>query len=258
MTRIVNYDTWLALLQLVNVQQNGQIPPSVFNTWYNEVNKQLFKDLADEFQTSQVRSDLLSPFISFRLVPIAAQPGQNWGLCPYPPDYEYFIGANMLTQKQEDECFSDSRLPIIDSDGKSRKYIDSDFAEMAVNYVGANIEESQVQLIDAQRWPACMTHKTKGPTLAAPKMMQFSGGFKVAPKGIVSALVYYLHTPAESVFSGTISAQDIFIYNSGASTQLEWSVQVLPKFLAMLQKKYAAYIGDQVMYQMGENENKTT
>lgn len=258
MTRINNYDTWLALLQLVNVQQNGQIPPSVFNKWYNEANRQLFMELAKQFQTNQVGADLLSPFLSIKLVPITPQMGQNWGLAAYPADYEYFVNAMVLTQQQEDECFSDSNLPNIDQDGKSKRYTDPDLAKMAQNYAGANIVEQQLQLIDAQRWSACLTHKTKGPTLTNPKMTQFNSGFKVAPKGGVSILLQYFHTPAESVFSGTVSTDDIFIYNPLASTQLEWSSQVLPKFLAILQKKYAAYIGDEKMYQMGENEHRNT
>ena len=257
MTVINNNTTRLALLQLVNVQQNGQIPPTVFNTWYNEVNKLVFKDLAEQFQLNQVMSDLLMPFRKVKLIQLVAQPGQNWSLLIVPADYQYFVGASVLTQKQEDECFSDSNLPLIDNDGKSRKYVDPDFAQMVINYAGANIEEGSCQLIDAQRWQSCTTHKTKGPTLKSPKMTQFDKGFKVAPKGGVSVLLYYLSTPMESIFNYTISNQDIPIYVPGTSQQLEWSDQVLPRFLAELQKKYAVYIGDSSMYQTGENDKKT-
>ena len=257
MTVINNYQTWLALLQLVNVQQNGQIPPTVFNGWYNEVNKLVFKDLAEQFQLNQVLSDLLMPFRKAKLIQLLAQPGQNWSLLVVPDDYQYFVSASVLTQKQEDECFKDSNLPLIDGDGSAQKYTDPDFAQMAINYAGANIEEGLCQLIDAQRWPTCTTHKTKGPTLKSPKMTQFDKGFKVAPKGGVSLLLYYLSTPQDSIFNYTISNQDIAIYVPGTSQQLQWSDQVLPRFLAELQKKYAAYIGDNGMYQMGENDKKT-
>lgn len=244
-------------MQLVNVQQNGQIPPSVFNTWYNEVNKQVFKEMAEEFQTSQVLSDLLSPFTKYALLPVTAQAGQNWGLLSYPSDYEYFIGATILTQKQEEECFSISNLPIIDGDGKSRKYVDPDFAAMAVAYAGSNNEEGTLRLIDQMRWASCLSHPTKGATIKSPKALQYGTGFKIAPKGVVSVILSYLSTPQDSIFAYTISADDIAIYNSAGSQQLQWSDQVLPRFLAELQKKYAAYIGDSQMYQMGDNDKKT-
>lgn len=254
MTVINNYDTWIALMQLVNVQQNGQIPPSVFNKWYNEVSDWYFKKLAEEYQTAQVQSDLLSPFVKAVNVPVVMQPGYSWGLCNYPSDYEYFLSAQLLRQEVENTCFYNKELPIIDGDGASKKYTDPDFAQMTINFAGANVVERSLQLIDTQRWSSCLNHTTKGPTWDSPKMTQFQGGFRVAPKGISSIVLYYLKTPVQSVFNYTISADDIAIYTPGTSVQLEWSVQVRPVFLAELQKKYAAYVGDSTMYQMADND----
>lgn len=250
MTAINNYDTWLAIQQLVNVQQNGQIPPSVFNTWYNEVNLGLFKKFAEEFSTNQVMNDLLSPFQKRVNILVGNVMGQNWGLANYPLDYEYFISSSILRQKEEDTCFLSSDFPVIDGNGKSKKYTDPDFSQMKVNYAGANIEENQLNLIDSQRWASCLTHPTKGPTWTDPKMTQFSGGFRVSPKGITSMVLAYLSTPVQSVFNYTISADDIAIYVPGTSVQLQWSVQALPFFLVELQKKYAAYVGSPEMFQM--------
>lgn len=253
MTTINNYTTWQALLQLVNVQQNGQIPPTVFNMWYNEVNKEVFKELANLYQANQVMSDLLSPFSSISLLQVVSQSGQNFGLCKYPSDYQYFVGSNVLTQLQEDECFKNSDFPIIDDDGKAQRYTDPDYAQLAINYAGANTEEGQAQLVDSQRWASCLTHKTKGPTLAAPKILQFQGGFRVAPKGVASMVLYYLKTPKDSVFAYTVSNQDILIYDASNSTQLEWSDQVQPWFLAILVKKYGLYINSDSIMKMGDD-----
>lgn len=262
MTTINNYNTWQALLQLVNVQQNGQIPPSVFNTWYNEVSKWLFKKLAEEYQLNQVMSDLLSPYLVPVNVLITDQPGENWGLAAYPSDYQYFQSASILRQRDEEQCCLKMKdqgvpYPIIDGDGKAKKFEDEDFAQLKVKFAGENVEERTLQLIDTQRWTNCLNHTRKKPTWKDPKMTQFNRGFKVSPKGLTSIVLYYLKTPKESVFNYTISAQDILIYDSSTSVQLEWSDQVLPIFLAELQKKYAAYIGDEKMYQMGENDKKS-
>lgn len=256
MTVINNYQTWLALLQLVNVQQNGQIPPSVFNTWYNEVSDWLFKKLAEDFQLNQVMSDLLSPYLVPVNVIVADQTGQNWGLAAYPADYQYFANAAILRQREEEHCFMREELPIIDGDGKAKKFTDPDIAQMKIQFAGANVEESPVQLIDTGRWNNCLAHRKKKPTWKEPKITQYNAGFKVSPKGINALLLTYLKTPRKSVFNYTISAQDILIYDALTSVQLEWSDQVLPIFLPELQKKYAAYVGDDKLYQMGENDKK--
>lgn len=250
MTVINNYQTWLAIQQLVNTQQNGQIPPSVFNTWYNEVSLGLFKKFAEEYQLNQTMSDLLSPFIKPVNVLVSNITGQNWGLAVYPGDYEYFLNAAILRQEEEDTCFCNKDFPIIDGNRKSQKFTDPDFAQMKINFAGANVEERTLTLIDTQRWSSCLNHYTKKPTWKDPKMTQFNGGFKVSPKGITSIVLYYLSTPIQSVFNYTISPQDILIYTPGTSIQLQWSVQVLPLFLVELQKKYAAYVGSPEMFQM--------
>jgi hypothetical protein len=256
MTTIDVFQTWQDLMTLVNVQQNGQIPPSVFQNWYNQVNKQVFKDLAEEFQTNQILSDLLMPFRKIAVLPVVPQQGSPFGLVTLPADYEYFVSAQVLSQQQEEECFSVTNLPKIDGNGKAQPYTDPDYAQMVINFAGANIVEDQCQMIDAQRWAGCLTHATKAPSLVNPKMTQFAGGLKVAPKGVSTIVLYYLSTPKDAVFSYTISSDDIAIYNAGGSQQLQWSVQVLPKFLAELQKKYASYVDNQNIYQMGVNDQK--
>lgn len=255
MTTIDVYQTWLDLLQLVNVQQNGQIPPSVFVSWYNQVNEWLFKKLVTEYQTNQVQSDLLSPFLSVVNARVVDQRGQSWGLVAYPSDYQYYVNATILRPAEENTCFYNKDLPIIDGDGKSKKVTDADFAQMAINFAGSNVEEYQIRLIDSAAWAGCLTHSTKGPSWQKPKMTQFSSGFKVAPKGITSIVLSYFHTPRKAVFGYTIS-NDIVIYDANTSVQLEWSVNALPIFLAELQKKYAAYIGDPNMFSMGVEESK--
>lgn len=240
----------------MNVQQNGQIPPSVFNTWYNEVSLQLFKTFYEHYQTNQVEADLLAPFEKRVNVLVSNVTGQNWGLAAYPSDYEYFIGMSILRQQEEETCFVNDTFPLIDGNGKSMKFSDPDFAAMKINFAGANVEERQLNLIDSQRWPSCLTHRTKGPTWTNPKATQFAGGFRVAPKGIAAVVLAYLSTPTPSVFNYTVSTQDILIYNPATSVQLQWSVQVLPYFLEELQKKYASYVGDPNLFQMANIEKQ--
>lgn len=253
MTVINNYETWLQLCRLVNVQQNGQIPPSVFNGWYNEVNKQLFRELCEQFQRDQILTDLLSPFMRTAFLQVIPQTGQNFGIMDAPSDYEYFITLTGLTQALEEECFSTKNLPIIDGTGKSAKYTDPDIAAMVREFASTKQIEGNIRLIDLQRWAACLSHSTKGATIQSPKALPIADGFKIAPKGVVSGLLYYFKTPVNSVFSYTISAQDIAIYDSAGSTQLEWSDQMQPWFLALLVKKYGLAVNQAEIVKMGDD-----
>ena len=253
MTKINNYKTWLALLQLVNVQQNGQIPPSVFNTWYNEVGDWYFNYLAERFQLNQIIGDYLSPFTRRANVLGTPQTGRNWVLFKKPADFEFFLNASILRQLEEETCFFNKDLPLIDGSGNAAQYTDPDIAAMQINFAGANVEEKIINMVDTSRWASCLNHITKGPTWAEPKMTQFDQGYIVAPKGIPSIVLTYLKTPKQSVFAYTISDQDIAIYNDAGSTQLDWSEQVTPVFLAKLVTKYGLYINDPGVTKMGED-----
>ncbi len=86
--------------------------------------------------------------------------------------------------------------------------------------------------------------------------MQDSAGFKVAPKGVQSVVLDYLHTPRKAVFGYTIGTGDIVVYNSSTSQQLEWTGVVENEFLNELGKKYASSIGDPQLYQQFENNKR--
>jgi hypothetical protein len=252
MNVINNYDTYIALLNKVNVQQNGEIGPARFNGWYNETSLTLFKKFGALYDINQQIEDLLAPFIKEVNVIIAPQTGQSWGLAVRPTDFEYLVNAALIRQKTENTCFGNDALPIIDQNGKSHPFVDPTFAGIIQNFAGANTVERLITKIDAQRWSSCLDHPSKGPTFDNPKMTQYNNGFKVAPKGITVIILKYLSTPISSVFNGSISDADIFIYNPATSQQLQWSQQVQPWFLAMLVTKYGLYINDTNIVQMGE------
>ena len=224
----------------------------MFNTWYNETSLALFKKFAAQYETNQQMTDLLAPFIKQVNAPVVIIPGESVGKVSYPADYEYYVNAAILRTLTEYTCMGDKNLPVIDGNGKSRPYTDPYFAGLAQAFAGANTTERQIQLVDSSRWSSCLGHYTKGPTWDNPKMTQYNGGFIVGPKGITIIKLKYLSTPTQSVFNYTISEQDIFLYTSSTSVQLQWSDQVQPWFLAMLVIKYGLYIDDATILQMGE------
>ena len=257
MTTIDIYQTWQNCLTLFNVQQGGQLPPWVFNNWYNEVSDMLFKKYAKKFATEQVLVDMLIPFTKRINIVAPPQPGGYYGVAPYPTDYEFFLNASVLYQKKENTCFFNKNYPIIDGDGKQKRYEDPDIQQLKIAYAGVNVLESAMLKVDLDKWQSCLNHPSKSPTLDSPKMMQGDkSGMWIAPKFVTAIVLYYLKTPVKAVFSYTVSAQDILIYDQAGSTQLEWSEQMMPEFLAELQKKYNIYVNDPNGYQMGDNDKK--
>ena len=252
MTALNIYDLWQTLLTEVNVSQNGQIPPTTFQNWVNEVNVEMFRDKFSSYELiQQVNDEIKLPFLTTVSIPVVG------GYIAYPANYEYFSSAKIIRQKDIQKCINQDPLPEINTDGKCAKYTDPDYAAMAVKFATDNLITNEVQLIDNQRWTAALGHATKCPTYDNPKITQYSGGFKVAPTGIQLAILDYLHTPRAAVFGYTISVDDILIYSAGSSTQLEWSNILKSEFIARLAKKYAKYIQSAEVFQMSENERKT-
>lgn len=251
------YDMWLNTMSLCNVQQNGQIRPvSDFQAWYNEVNVLLFHAKAGKFQLGQQVTDELSPFHTTVIVPVTKVQGRNYGVIPYPADYEYLVDLRVIRQKTEAVCGSLENLPIIDSGGKTIKYTDPDFAQMVQAYAGMGLVEETINVVDSQRFGSCLAHPIKGPTWDSPKASQDGSGMKIAPVGVQAVVLDYFRTPASAIFGYTISNQDIVIYDSLTSTQLEWTNVIKNEFLVELVKKYASAVGNTELYQQYDNNKK--
>jgi hypothetical protein len=258
MTTLDLFDVWQSLLTLANVSQNGQIPPTTFANWMNAINVELFRDKFSDYELMQQCSDEVKlPFLVTASIVVTSAGGASYGVAPYPANYEYFSSAKVMRQRDEKAAKNNEPLPDIDGDGQCHKYTDPDYAALAIKYAGDHLITKTVNLVDNQRWEDCLDHDTKGPTYDNPKMTQFSGGFKIAPAGVQLLLIDYLKTPQPCVFAYTISSDDILIYNASGSTQLQWSNIMKEEFLSRLLKKYAILIGDENMFQMGENERKT-
>lgn len=247
---------WQNTMSLGNVQQGGQIRPvSDFQLWYNEVNVQLFHEKACKFQLGQQVTDELNPFHVTVIIPLSPVSGRNYAVAVLPADYEYLIDVRVIRQKDEYACGSLEKLPIIDQGGNAVKYTDPDYAAMAQQYAGMGLVEETVNVVDSQRWGACLTHPTKGPTWDNPKGSQDGTGFKIAPKNVQAIVLDYFRTPKSAIFGYSI-VNDVVIYDPTTSDQLEWTNVIKNDFLVELVKKYASAVGDSALYQQYDNNKK--
>lgn len=255
MTPIDLFKVYQALMSEVNVQQGGQIRPvSDFMRWYNAISLELYREKVADAGINQQNNDDLAPFLEHINIVVQTVNGQ-YGLIPYPADYDAFSNLKVLRPKDGTTCGCNNKYPILDK-GKCVQIQDPDYAEMEQKFSASNLAEFTINTVDNQQWANCLSHDTKGPTFEQPKATQYSNGFQIAPAGISIVVLDYFRTPREAVFAYTIDpTTDTIIYDPTNSIQLEWSSILENEFLTRLGKKYGLHVRDSETFQMA-NENK--
>lgn len=252
------YTIYLALLSEVNVQQAGQIRPvEDFTRWLNTVSLDMFREYTASAEITQLNADTLAPFRVQTNIQIETVPGNRVGRIPNPSNYEAFSSLRILRPKGATTCAMDTTLPLITSKGKCIQVQDPDYAVMEQQFAGSNLVESNVNLVDNQRWANCLEHATKGPTFDKPKATQTNGGFFIAPAGLSVVILDYYKTPTPYVFAYTIDpVTDTIIYNPSGSQQSEWSEGMQNEILTRLRKKYGVHVGDEKQYGFANNDKQ--
>jgi hypothetical protein len=254
-------DLFYSLQSLCNVQQNGNIRPQTdFQNWVNDIQTEMFWEYVDEFQKNQQISDKLSPFLNYVNVAVTPISGSPTDLIPLPSNYGAFAMLSVLRQIDDGKCccqennINGDPVPILYNGTQWLNPSDPQYAQMAQQFKGTNLQESLIELIDTQFWDACLDHDIKRPTFKKPKCVQYSGGLRLAPKGITMVYLTYFTIPVPAVFSYTIS-NDIPIYNQSGSTQMLWNATLKDEFLRRLKIRYDKYIGDSAGFQMDNADN---
>jgi len=253
------FDLWQKIMALVNTQQGGMIRPQRnFQTWMNEINRELHAEYFDKFEDSQRVDDALAkPFLKSVNVPLIPQSGQVFDLAPYPDDYAHYSSSRIYLKTGETKGCACQDLEFVSKNGSCKAYEDPDFAELKNAQRGSDLVEQPINKIDNQRWGSALIHPRLKPAPTRPYINQFSGGFKVAPKGIGIIILDYIKQPKDIVFAYTIDpVTDIVIYNRSASVQPEWDSVVEPEFMARLVKKFGIYTAQEAVYAIGDAERK--
>jgi hypothetical protein len=225
----------------------------------NDISKELWVKWTDEAEKSQEAKDNLLPFLVSKNM-IVANKGP-YGTFSVPKDkdkaYGRFSAARIIVAGKV--C-----VPCKDVDGG--KCSNGDFTppeQLAEDYYNS-IEQTDVDLIDNQKWGACNAHKTKKPTLGKPKMRQIENGFEVAPREVSVIVLDYYRPPKEATFVYTTSpgneqtgAGDMIIYDQKASQPLEWPFNVRDEFLVRLTERYALFTKDNFLSQFSAQQKAT-
>lgn len=231
---------------LVNTAQGSWFrPESDFIIQSNSVSIEIWKDLTAKAEKSQQEKDYLRPFLKTKNVIVSNQ-NNFYGILTPPKLYERFSSARIIVH--DEKTLPDKQI----DNGKCSNediYPQEKISEEYYN----SIEEHQIDLIDDQKWAACLEHKTKKPTLAKPKMLQIENGFRVAPRTVSVVVLDYYIKPTDAEFNYTITpgnvqtgAGDNLVYDAN-SKPFEWPETVLPEFLMRLGARYSVFTKDQFM-----------
>lgn len=249
------FDLLKTLQANVNPHQAGHIRPQQnFERWCNEINQELFEELARQWEKNNVISDKLSPFLRSVNVTLVPQPGKSYDIFLLPVDYRYFSSARILLTSSAGEgtetggkCCGCSTV-----DGATGSYIDEDEVAMQKLDAGSTDLEAPARKVDNMRWGAALQHRMKKPTPQRPLITAFDGGFKVAPRGLGILVLDFLRPPVDAKFAYTLGPDDQIIYDVANSIPLEWNGNAIPDFISRLEAKYGMYVRDEFSYQGGQ------
>lgn len=249
-------------LSRANVHQGGHVPPTVFTRWLHEIQMDIYNDRIEQFQKSQKLSDEITPFLDSINVIVTHVSGQFYDLVKKPVTYENFSSARVVKKDgQSAGCKDLKEYDGEEVEGKCQTYVDPDEQAKLRLEAGKNDCEIDIELIDNDRWAAICSHPRKKLTCATPKMTQYSGGFKLAPKGCAMNIIMdCFRLPKKPIFNFTVinpqQENEYYLYVAAGSQDLEWSEQLLPTFIAKLLDKYAIFVGNDNMYAQAKNEQK--
>lgn len=248
---ITLFDLWEKFCGEYNTHQGGHVRPHRnFTNWVNAISISLFEEkFTGAWEKNQkIIDDLGRPFLKVAaLSPVAS--GQH-DVIPFPSDYAHFSAARYYyTDGKQQGCIACKPDPKSPQGSEDFTYETFKPAEGLI--------EQEITMVKSDKWGPMMKHIVKRPTINSPKMTQFDGGFRLAPKGIGTIYMDYLRKPKPATFMYTLGPGDQIVYDANNSQPLEWTELVINEFLAALGVKYGKFIREGFIYQTSDKEKAT-
>lgn len=245
-----SFSLYQSFASLVNTAQGSFFRPQTdFIIQSNDVSIEIWDFLTRKAEKSQQERDYLRPFLKTKNI-IVKRNNSFYGTLTTPDTYERFSAARIIVHQESKKTIPDRSI----DNGKCESNGIVSQLEISEEYY-SNIIERQIDLIDDQKWGACLEHLTKKPTLSKPKMNQIDSGFRVAPRTVSVVVLDYYVKPNVATFVYTISpgneqtgAGDDIIYNAANSNPFNWPETVIPEFLWRLAQRYGFFIDKETIY----------
>lgn len=262
---ITLFEIWEQLQGGLNAHQNGFIRPNRnLVNWVSVVQQDIFNDLINDFEKSQMISDMIAPFLVTKNILVPRVNREMWDLIKLPIDYKHFAALRAYKRGQE-YCGVCDAETIDGSNGIDQStcpYMDEDEILAAQQEADDKLCEIKIKKVLTAKWGSICDRKTLKPSIEHGRAYctQYDRGLKLIPKGIGVVVLDYFRQPKEATFDYTIinpNSEDEYIkYEPATSQPLEWDRKMLPEFLARLEKKYGKAIGNNNFIQTGIMDSK--
>ncbi len=246
------FQIWSSFQTVYNTSQNSFFRPQTdFKQQVNDISKELWDKWTRMSEKDQQIRDFLSPFLISKNILVEPR-NSYYGFLKKPTNYGRFGSARIWTL--DDQCVPCAEVDNGKCKGwQSKEEVNEKFYE--------NIKEAQIDLVDEQRWAACLEHLTKMPTLKRPKMTQIDDGWRVAPRTVSVVAFDWYKIPKEGTFNYTLvagdpqtGAGDYIQYDAASSTPLEWPETVLNYFVWYLGSRYGLFTQNAMILQFAEQQ----
>lgn len=241
------YDLYLSFQSYVNSFAAGWFRINTdFIRACNDISNELWEIETRKAEKSQESRDNLMPFLKPAQLVVKKQ-NSYYGVAAIPDDYGRFASGRVITGGESGDC-NDVE---VNDEQRTELYYDT-------------TTEGTVQLIDEQRWGACLQHLTKKPTISKPKMNQSGGVFRVAPREVSNLVLVYYTRPEPAFFAYTITPGnpvtgqgDQLIYNKAQSKPLQWPSTVVNEFICRLGIRFGMFTRDQFFTEAAMRDKAT-
>ena len=221
----------------------------------NDISNEIWVKWTREAEKSQEARDSLIPFLKSKNIIVKSQ-NTYYGVAEMPENYGRYATARILVS-------GDNSYPAKDVDNGKCDGFKTD-EELTEEFYD-NMKERQVDIVDTQRWAACLNHETKYPTLLKPKMNEVDKLFRVAPRKISVIVLDYYVRPRDATFIYTTTtpnldtgAGDQIIYNKKDSLPLEWNNTLRNEFIWRLGERFGAFTKDQFLSTVSTQQKMTS
>lgn len=257
---IDTFDLWKKFCADNNTFQGGFFRPDRdFEANVNSISQDAFATFTAQDEKTQQLDDWLAPFAVTVNIIVSPSSG-DWGIAKYPKEYLAYKAARSLQHKDQCLCEDGADTFSVNEKGECAKATETEIQkQQRVGRYKDGIFEATITKVESSRWGAVLEHETKCPTFKSPKITQFGDGFKVAPRQVSVIVLDYYKKPKAAKFAYTIApgnpqtgAGDYLIYDLASSQALEWPESMIPYFLDKLQKVYAKFTRDPILFQMNK------
>lgn len=259
---------------LVNTFQGGFYQPkNTFMRAVNNIHQELWVKWTREAEKSQEAKDNLLWALRSNNIIVKSE-NSFYGILTPPVDYGRFASAKILWEKISEEEIKCAPSKNVNSgkcvNGRKIKngtlidtYDTTISQEKLIEEYYNKLEESDVELVDEQRWSGCLKHLKKNPSIENPKMRQINGGWNVAPRQVSVVVLNYYVKPEDGVFAYTVTpgniqtgAGDEIVYDKSNSKSLPWPTSVKNEFLWRLGERFGYFTENQFKALLAQQEKK--